>query len=63
VYIAKVDGGLGEEEWRAFVTAQGFGHLVASGRGRDVPVVVPTQFVLEDDEMILHRTWIAGSTT
>ncbi len=54
MYIAKVDGGLGEEEWRAFVTAQGFGHLVASGRGRDVPVVVPTQFVLEDDEMILH---------
>jgi len=54
VYIAKVDGGFGEDEWRDFVTSQGFGHLVAAGRGREVPVVVPTQFVLEGDEVILH---------
>jgi transcriptional regulator len=54
VYIARVDSGLGEEEWRGFVTSQGFGHLVAAGRGRDVPVVVPTQFVLAGDEIILH---------
>ena len=53
MYIAKVDNGLGEEEWRDFVLSQGFGHLVAAGRGRDVPVVVPTQFILEGDE-ILH---------
>jgi len=54
VYIAKVDSGFGEDEWRDFVTSQGFGHLVAAGRGREVPVVVPTQFVLEGDEVILH---------
>ena len=54
MYIAKVDSGFGEDEWRDFVTSQGFGHLVAAGRGREVPVVVPTQFVLEGDEVILH---------
>ncbi len=34
--------------------AQGFGHLVCAGAGRDVPVVVPTQFVLEGDTVLLH---------
>lgn len=43
-----------DEQWRAFVTAQGFGHLVAAGRGRDVPVVVPTQFVLDGGDVVLH---------
>ncbi len=37
-----------------FVAAQGFGHLVAGGRDRDLPVVVPTQFVLGDEEIVLH---------
>ncbi len=54
MYIAKVDSGFGEDEWRDFVVSEGFGHLVAAGRGRDVPVVVPTQFVLDGDEIILH---------
>jgi len=54
VYIAKVDAGFGEAEWRDFVVSQGFGHLVAAGGGRVVPVVVPTQFVLDVDELILH---------
>ena len=54
MYIATVDAGFDEAEWRDFVVSQGFGHLVASGRGRVVPVVVPTQFVLEGDELILH---------
>ncbi len=54
MYIAAVDRTSGEEEWREFVHAQGFGHLVAAGRDREVPVVVPTQFVLEGDEVILH---------
>jgi transcriptional regulator len=48
------DAGGDEAEWRAFVTGQGFGQLVASGRGRDVAVVVPTQFVLAGDEVLLH---------
>jgi transcriptional regulator len=54
MYIAPADRTLGEEEWRPFVEAQGFGHLVASGRGRDLPVVVPTQFVLDGDVVWLH---------
>ena len=54
MYIAPADATLGEAEWRPFVEATGFGHLVAAGRDRDVPVVVPTQFVLDGDEVILH---------
>jgi transcriptional regulator len=54
MYIAPADATLGEAEWRPFVEAQGFGHLVAAGRARDVPVVVPTQFVLEGDTVRLH---------
>ena len=48
------DRALDEDEWRAFVASQGFGHLVAAGRGRDVPVVVPTQFVLDGSEVLVH---------
>lgn len=48
------DGGDDEERWRAFVHHQGFGHLVAAGRGREVPVVVPTQYLLEGSRVLLH---------
>lgn len=49
------DAGSGAAEWIDFVRAQGFGHLVAAGRGRDVAVVVPTQFALESArEVLLH---------
>jgi transcriptional regulator len=54
VYTAPVDASFGEAEWRPFVEDHQFGHLVAAGRGRDVPVVVPTQFVLEGDSVWLH---------
>jgi transcriptional regulator len=54
MYTAPVDATLGEAEWRPFVEANSFGHLVAAGRQRDVAVVVPTQFVLEDDTIHLH---------
>jgi transcriptional regulator len=40
-------------EWVDFVRAQGFGHLIASGRDRDVAVVVPTQFALVDEQTVL----------
>lgn len=44
-----------EEQSLAFVRANQFGQLIAAGRGRDVPVVVPTQFLLADDEtVVLH---------
>jgi transcriptional regulator len=43
------------EQWLAFVRAQGFGHFIAGGRGRDLPVAVPTQFALASpDEVLLH---------
>ena len=54
MYIAPADASLGEDEWRPFVEATGFGHLVAVGRDRDVPIVVPTQFLLEEDTVLLH---------
>jgi transcriptional regulator len=54
MYIAPADATLGEAQWRPFVEAHSFGHLVATGRHRDVPVVVPTQFVLEGDTVRLH---------
>jgi len=51
VYIAPADRSTGEPEWRPFVEAQGFGHS-SPRRGRDVPVVVPTQFVLDADRVL-----------
>lgn len=41
------DAPLDESEIWNFVRVQGFGHLVAPGRGRELPVVVPTQFIVE----------------
>jgi transcriptional regulator len=52
--IRDVDRDDDPQRWRAFLTAQGFGHFAAAGRNRDVPVVVPTQYVLRDDEILLH---------
>lgn len=50
VLIHPRDDVLDEDEWRTFVLAQGFGHLVAGGGPeRTVPVVVPTQFTLAED--------------
>jgi transcriptional regulator len=48
------DAAIDPDEWRNFVAAQGFGQLIAMGRDREVPIVVPTQFVLEGDEVLLH---------
>jgi transcriptional regulator len=54
LHVAPADATFGEEEWRPFVESQGFGHLIASGRDRSYPVVVPTQFVLDGDRVFLH---------
>jgi transcriptional regulator len=48
------DASTDDERWRLFVAGQGFGHFVASGRGRAVPVVVPTQFLMDDDHVLFH---------
>jgi transcriptional regulator len=53
VFIHEWDSGT-DDEWRSFVATHGFGELVAGGRNRDVPVVVPTQFVLIGDEVLVH---------
>ncbi len=52
--VHRWDAAVDDHEWRSFLLAQGFGHLVAAGRGRDVPIVVPTQFVLDGDDVLLH---------
>src|ERR1019366_1091985 len=54
VHVPAVDLPIDEEEWRSFVRTQGFGHLVAPGAGRDVPVVVPTQYVYEHPVVLAH---------
>jgi transcriptional regulator len=53
VFIHGCDAG-DEDEWRSFLATHGFGELIACGRGRDVAVAVPTQFVLAGDEVLAH---------
>jgi transcriptional regulator len=56
MFVAPVDATLGEREWRTFVEAHPFGHLISPGdrTERDLPVVVPTQFVFEEETVWLH---------
>jgi transcriptional regulator len=55
VLIHPWDAVASEAEWMDFVRGQPFGHLIAAGRGRDIPVVVPTQFTLVSaEEVLLH---------
>jgi transcriptional regulator len=53
VLIHPWDAGESTDEWVEFVRGQGFGHLVAGGRDREYPVVVPTQFALVSPELVL----------
>src|SRR4051794_32645783 len=54
VFIHGVDEG-DETEWRAFLAAHPFGELVAGGGPqRRLPVVVPTQYVLDGDDVLVH---------
>ncbi|MET0235851.1 MAG: FMN-binding negative transcriptional regulator [Kibdelosporangium sp.] len=42
-------------EWREWLRAgHDFGQLIAPGRDRELPVVVPTHFVLDEDTVWLH---------
>lgn len=54
MFIPRPDASHSEPEWRAFVEDQGFGHLVCSGRGRDVPIVAALQYVLAGDRVLAH---------
>lgn len=51
--IRKHDAGTSEDQWRSFVHRQGFGHFAVQGV-EGVPLVVPTQFVLGDEEVVFH---------
>jgi transcriptional regulator len=53
VLIHPWDAAIEPHEWVDFVRAQGFGHLVAVGRDREVPVIVPTQFAVPSAELVL----------
>lgn len=54
MFIHGVDAG-DEDEWRAFLATHRFGELVAGGGpDRRVPVVVPTQYVLDGDDVLVH---------
>ena len=53
--IRKHDAAISDDEWKTFLAARDFGELIASGRGRDVPVVVPTHFIYDGDRTVrLH---------
>uniref|UniRef100_UPI0011782213 FMN-binding negative transcriptional regulator n=1 Tax=Allokutzneria sp. NRRL B-24872 TaxID=1137961 RepID=UPI0011782213 len=44
-----------DDHWRAWVRdGHDFGQLIAPGQGREFPVVVPTHFVLDGDEVLVH---------
>jgi transcriptional regulator len=53
VLIHPWDEARSTDEWVAFVRAQQFGQLIAAGRDRAVPVVVPTQFALVSPELVV----------
>jgi transcriptional regulator len=44
-----------DKEWRAWLADRDFGQLIAGGRDRDVPIVVPTHFVFDGERTVrLH---------
>jgi transcriptional regulator len=44
-----------DAEWRKWLGGHDFGQLIASGRDRDLPVVVPTHFVFDGERTVwLH---------
>jgi transcriptional regulator len=53
VLIRRHDEPLSDAEWRAFLTEHDFGELIAPGRGRDLPIVVPTHFIYDGDKTVL----------
>jgi transcriptional regulator len=54
VFVPPADRTFGETEWRPFVASQQFGQFIAPGRDRRWPAVAPTQYILDDDEVLVH---------
>jgi len=52
--VHRWDTPIDDDEANAFVAAQGFGHLVAAGLHREVPVIVPTQYVVDGADILAH---------
>lgn len=53
MYIRPHDAAQSEDEWKAFLRDHDFGELIAPGRDRDLPVVVPAHFVYDGDRTVL----------
>jgi transcriptional regulator len=54
VLVHSWDAAVSDDEWRGFLrSGHDFGQLIAPGRDRDLPVVVPTHFLLADDTTVL----------
>ena len=51
--IHRHDAPLSDDEWRAFLKEHDFGELIAPGRDRDLPVVVPLHFVWDGGSEVL----------
>jgi transcriptional regulator len=47
------DAPLDDAEWRAFLAEHDFGELIAPGRDRDLPIVVPAHFIYDGDKTVL----------
>jgi transcriptional regulator len=47
------DAAVDDDEWKTWLASRDFGTLIASGRDRPVPVVVPTHFVYDGAETVL----------
>jgi transcriptional regulator len=47
------DAALDDAEWKQWLAPRDFGTLVAAGRDRSVPIVVPTHFVYDGDATVL----------
>ena len=54
MFIPRPDSAHDDTECWDFLAAQGFGHLIAPGAGRELPVVAATQFVVSDRRIVLH---------
>jgi transcriptional regulator len=55
VLIHRHDAPLDDAEWHEFLRDHDFGELIAPGRDRDLPVVVPAHFIWDGDrEVLLH---------
>lgn len=55
VLVHPWDAPIDDAEWRQWLAGHDFGQLIAPGRGRDLPVVVPTHFSFDGDVRVrLH---------